>query len=187
MLKIIAGIYNPIGFIQPIIVSSKILFQEICSVNISWDEKLIETLTSKSLESINIMSQVKAIIVPRYHHFNRLGDPIVTIELHGFSDSSILAYGGCIYLKFVTSTGKISILFVTSKSRKVPAKKIDLTVPRLKLLGNFVLSKLMVNVLSASKNHIVINSVYFWTDSQISLAWIRSINKEFKTFVQNRV
>ena len=45
MLKIIAGIYNPIGFIQPIIVSSKILFQEICSVNISWDEELIETLT----------------------------------------------------------------------------------------------------------------------------------------------
>ena len=183
MLKIIAGIYNPIGFIQPIIVSWKILFQEICSVNISWDEKLIETLTSKSLESINIMSQVKQIIVPRYHHFDRLEDPIVTIELHGFSDSSILAYGGCIYLKFVTYTGKISILFVTSKSRIVPAKKIDLTVPRLKLLGNFVLSKLMFNVLSALKNEIAINSVYCWTDSQISLAWIRSINKEFKTFV----
>ena len=45
----------------------------------------------------------------------------------------------------------------------------------------------MVNVLSALKNDIVINSVYCWTDSQTSLAWIRSINKEFKTFVQNRV
>ena len=42
------------------------------------------------------MSQVKEIIVPRCYHFNRLEDPIVTIELHGFSDSSILAYGGCI-------------------------------------------------------------------------------------------
>ena len=29
--------------------------------------------------------------------------------------------------------------------------------------------------------------MYCWTDSQISLAWIRSINREFKTFVQNRV
>ena len=64
MLKIIAGFYDPIGFIQPIIVSLKILFQEICSVNVSWDEKLNETLTSKWLESINIMSQVKEIIVP---------------------------------------------------------------------------------------------------------------------------
>ena len=187
MLKIIAGIPDPTGFIQPIIVSWKISFQEICSVNISWDEKLNETLTSKSLEYIKIMSQVKEIIVPRYHHFNCLEDPIVTIELHRFSDSSILAYGGCIYLKFVTSTGKISILLVTSKSRIGPTKKINLTVPRLKLLGNFVLSKLMVDVLAASKNDIVINSVYFWTDSQILLAWIRSINKNFKTFVQNRV
>ena len=132
------------------------------------------------------MSQVKEIIVPRCYHFNRLEDSIVTIELHGFSDSSVLAYGGCIYPKFVTSTGNISISFVTSKWGIVPAKKIDLTVPRLELLGNFVLSKLMVNVSSALKNDIVINSVYCWTDSQISLAWIRSINREFKTFVQNR-
>ena len=57
VLKIIAGFYDPIGFIQPIIVSLKILFQEICSVNVSWDEKLNETLTSKWLESNNIMNQ----------------------------------------------------------------------------------------------------------------------------------
>ena len=37
VLKIIAGFYDPIGFIQPIIVSLKILFQEICSVNVSWE------------------------------------------------------------------------------------------------------------------------------------------------------
>ena len=186
MLKIIAGFYDPIGFIQPIMVSLKILFQEIDPVNVSWDDKLNETLTSKWLESIDIMSQVKEIIVPRCYHFNSLEDPIVTIQLHGFSSSSILAYGGCIYLKFVTSTGKISISFVTSESRIVPAKKVDLTVLRLELLENFVLSKLMVNVLSALKNDIVINSMYCYTDSQISLSWIRSINKEFKTFVQNR-
>ena len=162
VLKIIAGFYDPTGFIQPIIVSLKILFHEICSVNVSWDEKLNETLTSKWLESINIMSQVKEIIVPRCYHFNRLEDPIVTIELRVFSDSSILAYGGYIYLKFVTSTGKISISFVMSKPRIVRAKKIDLTVPRLELLGNFILSKLMVNVLPALGNDIVINSVYCW-------------------------
>ena len=45
----------------------------------------------------------------------------------------------------------------------------------------------MVNVLSALKNDIVINSGYCWTDSQISLARIRPINREFETFVQRRV
>ena len=47
MLKIIAGFYDPIGLIQPITVSLKTLFQEICYANVSWDEKLNETLTSK--------------------------------------------------------------------------------------------------------------------------------------------
>ena len=51
VLKIIA---DPTGFIQPIIVSLKTLFHEICSVNVTWDEKLTETLTSKCLEPINI-------------------------------------------------------------------------------------------------------------------------------------
>ena len=67
--------------------------------------------------------------------YSCLEDPVVTIELHGFSDSFILAYGGCIYFKFMTSTGKITISFVMSKSRIVPTKKIDLLVQRLELLG----------------------------------------------------
>ena len=28
---------------------------------------------------------------------------------------------------------------------------------------------------------------YCWSDSQISLVWIKDINSEFKTFVQNRL
>ena len=49
-------------------------FQQICSANVSWDDKLNETLTSKWFESINIMSQVKEIIIPRFYHLNRLED-----------------------------------------------------------------------------------------------------------------
>ena len=45
----------------------------------------------------------------------------------------------------------------------------------------------MVNALSALQNDIVIDSVYCWTDYQIALAWIHPINREFKTFVPNRV
>ena len=32
-----------------------------------------------------------------------------------------------------------------------------------------------------------IKKVICWTDSQVSLAWIKAVKKEFKTFVQNRV
>ena len=36
-------------------------------------------------------------------------------------------------------------------------------------------------------SEIDISNFYCWTDSQISLAWIRLTNQEFKTFIGNRV
>ena len=37
------------------------------------------------------------------------------------------------------------------------------------------------------KGEIDISSLYAWSDSKVSLAWIKSDNKEFMTFVQNCV
>ena len=59
-----------------------------------------------------------------------------------FLDSSLIAYGACVYLKSVTKSGKIHLLLLASKSRIVPAKK-KFTIPKLELLGNFILSNLI--------------------------------------------
>ena len=29
--------------------------------------------------------------------------------------------------------------------------------------------------------------IYLWTDSKVTLSWIKSVNKEYKTFVENRL
>ena len=73
----------------------------------------------------------------------------------------------------------------TSRSIIPISKK--LTVPRIELLGNLITSRLVLNVLGALKTEIAIGKVYCWTDSKISLSWIKSINKEFKPFVENRL
>ena len=101
--------------------------------------------------------------------------------MHGFSDSSL-----AIYLICVSKSGNINIKFVTAKSCVVPLKK-SFTIPRLELLENFILAKLMSTVNDSLSSEIVISNYFYWTDSQISLAWIKAINQEFKTFVENRV
>lgn len=47
-----------------------------------------------------------------------------------------------IYLKSVTKSGNIHLLLLASKSRIVPAKK-KFAIPKLELLGNFILSDLI--------------------------------------------
>ena len=57
----------------------------------------------------------------------------------------------------------------------------------LELLGNYILSKLICNVYNGICDDIEVKDILCWSDSQISLAWIKDINSEFKTFVQNRL
>ena len=45
----------------------------------------------------------------------------------------------------------------------------------------------MGNVIEALEAELLINKVFCWSDSKILLAWIKSINKEFKPFIENRL
>ena len=94
--------------------------------------------------------------------------------------------GCCLYSKYVTKRNFISTSLVASKSRMAPYKN-KITIPRLELLGNLILSRLILTVLNSFKGEIDISSLYAWSGSEVSLAWIKSYNKEFVTFVQNRV
>ena len=106
----------------------------------------------------------------------------MSYQLHGFSDVSEKAYGCCIYLKCITKSNFISSSLVTSKSRVSPIKR-ELLIPRLELLGNLILSRLILTVLNAFQGAIIISCLYAWTDSQVLLAWIRALHKEFQIFV----
>ena len=48
-------------------------------------------------------------------------------------------------------------------------------------------SRLILTVLNAFPGEIIISCLHVRTDSKVSLAWIEALNKEFQTFVQNRV
>ena len=112
-------------------------------------------------------------------------DPIVCREYHGFSDASKSAFGACVYVRSFCRSGKVSVKLLTAKSRAAPLKTE--TIPRLELLGNLLLSFLITSVKNALKNCVNFNKIYLRTDSKETLNWIKDIDKEFKTFVENRL
>ena len=47
VLKTLSAFYDPLGFIQPIVMGIKIFFQKLCIENLEWDAELSE---SKAIE-----------------------------------------------------------------------------------------------------------------------------------------
>ena len=42
ILSVISTVYNPVGYLQPLTIQLKILFQKICKLNINWDDSIGE-------------------------------------------------------------------------------------------------------------------------------------------------
>ena len=47
IISVTAKFYDPLGFVSPVIVQFKILFQELCSSKVDWDEPLSGHLLDK--------------------------------------------------------------------------------------------------------------------------------------------
>ena len=156
-----------------------------CWLNNNLANNIPQNLGRKWFNIIDDVKRNETVIIQECYYLHDVSDPIAKNEIHGFSDASEVAYGCSVYIKYITQSGNIGISLITSKSRILPKKKF--TIPCLELLGNYVLSQLIVSVLSAFSNEVIIDNVYCWSDSQITLAWIKAVNEEFRVFVQNRV
>ena len=62
------------------------------------------------------------------------------------------AYGDIIYIRSLSKSGYVSVKLFTAKSRIFSLKEI--TIPRLELLGNLILARLMHSVKIAIENDV---------------------------------
>ena len=113
-IQFFASIYDPIGFIDPVIVSFKCLFQKVCISEINWDAVLPPDILKVWHNIILDLRSSNRLVIPRwYRQFNSAK----RVDLHGFSDASIGAYNCCIYIHITNQDGSTRSSLVTSKSR----------------------------------------------------------------------
>ena len=77
-------------------------------------------------------------------------DPIVCQELYGFTDAVKSGFGACVYVRSFCRSGKVNVRLLTAKSW-VALLKTE-TIPRLELLGNLLLLRLITSEKNAFKN-----------------------------------
>ena len=177
VISLIGQIYDPLGFLSPITVRFKILMQELCKNKLGWDQLLDGELLAKWRK---LVDQLKG------HHPSHYQD--VAYRAREVSQEHINCMGSVMYaavVYLVEDEGCTYSHFVMSKTQVSPLKPI--TVPRLELLSALCLARLMSNVTESLSERLSLEKPRCFTDSQVTLFWIRGIGKDWKPFVQNRV
>ncbi|XP_036347558.1 uncharacterized protein LOC118756930, partial [Rhagoletis pomonella] len=165
VLAEIASLFDPLGLINPIIVKAKIFLQNLWIIKVHWDESLPLEDNAQWIRFREKLPLVKDIRVPRY--ILAKNGP-ARVELHGFCDASLRAYGACVYIRTVNELDEVTVALWSAKSRVAPLRTKSL--PRLELLGAELLAKLLTKT---QENLVVsLNAIYLWTDSEIVLNWL---------------
>lgn len=182
----IARLYDPNGFLSPIIVRAKIIIQRLWLRKMEWDDALSN---SKDEPSDGVgkdwaafrqeLPDVEKIRIPRWIGVHT----DATIQIHGFSDASQEAYGIAFYIRTESKIGAIASHLVFSKTRVAPMTKA--TVPKMELSAAHLMAKMLPFVMEA--HNVSISSCYLWTDSMITLQWMRKSPAKLEVFQANRV
>jgi len=179
LLSIASRIFDPMGLLSPFTVKAKIPFQDLWQRGLEWEDQLDEEVATQWRSWKSELPCLSRINIPR--HFMANGRSI--IELHGFGDASPKTYGAAVYIRSMDAAGKVSTHLVISKSRVAPTKTVSL--PRLELLAAVIYLRLLKFV--AESLCLKLDRVLCWTDSMVTLQWIRGSSSQWKTFVANRV
>jgi Pao retrotransposon peptidase/Family of unknown function (DUF5641)/Protein of unknown function (DUF1759)/Putative peptidase (DUF1758)/Integrase zinc binding domain len=179
VLSEIASVYDPIGWIGPVVLKGKLFMKQLWLNNLGWKELLSD---EEREEWSNYRQNLPCLRDIKIKRHCIVSNP-EQVELHGFCDASIEAYGACVYLRSSNTEGKVHVSLICAKSKVAPMKQQSLA--RLELCGALLLAKLVHRVLAILETSI--DDVTLWCDSTIVLNWITMVSSKLHTFVGNRV
>ncbi|XP_043478502.1 uncharacterized protein LOC122508900 [Leptopilina heterotoma] len=179
-LKIIMSIFDPLGFLSPFTIKSKILMQEVWISGISWDAPLRKEEKEIWNSWLTELMQINTCSVPRcYTNSNK---NLKRCELHVFCDAGKRAYAAVAYWRLELQEG-IYTNIIASKSRVAPVK--PLSIPRLELQAALLGSRLAQTI--EKEHNFKIDERIMWSDSRTVILWVKSNPRFYNTFVAHRL
>ena len=182
-LSDLSKLFDPLGWLAPVVIKYKILMQQTWTTGSKWDETLPDEILSSWMQLRSELPLLNSIQLPRCI---LLPSDCTNFELHLFTDASETAYAAVVYSRTVDLQNNVSIKILALKSRVAPVKTVSL--PRLELCAALLGSKLIKTItdllsLTAFRNY----TVFAWSDSTIVLQWLSQPPNKWTTFVANRI
>lgn len=180
ILSKIGKMYDPSGYLGPVIIRGKMIIQNLWKNDLDWDQSITGELKTDWTHFNQDLENVKLISVNRWLG-TMSGEPM---QLHGFCDASEKGYGAVIYSRVKVGQGYRTEI-ISSKSKVAPLKAT--TIPRLELCAANLLVNLLKSIIPIYNKNEGKLKVFCWSDSQIVLLWLTKASTNLKTYVANRV
>lgn len=181
ILSCIARIYDPCGWVSPLVFWAKALIQRLWILKLSWDDTLPSELTDEWNCFLKELPELEDIRIPRSLGISKND----SVQMFGFCDASETGFSSCVYLKTTTVNGLSEIKLLLAKTKVAPLKRVS--IPKLELCAAHLLSKLSHHCINLLSPHVKITDIALWSDSTIVLSWIQTPPHRLKTYVANRV
>ncbi|XP_049879678.1 uncharacterized protein LOC126376395 [Pectinophora gossypiella] len=180
VLSDIAKLYDPMGWIAPVIFMAKVFIQKLWKSGLSWDENVTRELFQEWQEFREDLTNITKVIIPRWLQ-SKQDDKV---ELHVFADASQAGYAAAVYMKAKDKDGHTSANLISAKTKVAPVEK-EISIPRMELCAALLATKLVYEVAQIMK--VPKNQIFAWSDSTVTLAWLAGEPSRWTTFVSNRV
>ncbi len=184
ILSAVMSVFDPLGFLSPVVLVAKILLQDIWrEEKLSWDDSVPSSLQLRWRNWAGEMASLRQLKIPRCLWNGRFGlSGSDNLQLHVFCDASQQGYGSAVYLRY-TANNTHHVAFLASKALVAPIRSI--TIPKSELQAARIGFRLANQI--TSELRLPTQSPIYWTDSQTVLQWLNSSTCRFQAFVANRV
>ncbi|CAB4030996.1 Hypothetical predicted protein [Paramuricea clavata] len=98
IVRLSAKFYDPLGYMPPITVQFKQMFQELCESKVGWDDEISHSIRVKWEKLEAELLQMKRILLPRCYFYN-ISERVISFTIHRFCDASKMTYAAVTCLK----------------------------------------------------------------------------------------
>ena len=176
VLSTICSVFDRLNLAAPVMLPAKQIMQDLWRMKRAWNQPLEGELLQRWLQWKDKLPLLASVKVPRCY-FSRTDHEGATLQLRHFCDASEVGYGTATYLRIAYPDEKIECAFIIGKTRNAPIKTVS--IPRLELQGALLAAR--VDLAARKELNFKFERVVFWTDSLITLNYIRNESRRFQT------
>ena len=98
ILFIVSSIYDPLGFVAPLILPAKAILRDLCRKGLGWDDRISAEDLARWQVWLQELPKLELFVVKRCLKPKNFGR-VVSNQLHNFADASLEVYGAVSHLR----------------------------------------------------------------------------------------